>query len=60
MQPSLRQPYDTVHVFFRKPTGIIMSSEFKFIRYEGVTNGVANIALARPDKRKCAEQNHAL
>ena len=35
-----------------------MSAEFEFIRYEGVTNGVAQIALARPDKRNA--QNKAM
>jgi len=28
-----------------------MSEEFQFIRYEGVTSGVARIVLARPEKR---------
>ena len=28
-----------------------MSEDFQFIRYEGVTSGVARIVLARPDKR---------
>ncbi len=28
-----------------------MSTDFQYIRYEGVENGVARIALARPDKR---------
>jgi|GEM_PF-6656095 enoyl-CoA hydratase len=33
-----------------------MSDEFTAIRYEGVTNGVARIVLARPDQRNAQDK----
>ena len=34
-----------------------MADEFQFIRYEGVEDGVARIALARPDKRNAQNKS---